>query len=284
MTLKVSDGMSWFLGFAARPTQSGFAAVQRAYLPALRWSLEHRGRIVAVSVGVLLVTAALVPRLGSELIPQLSQGEFIADIRLTPGTPLEQTDHAMAAAQAQAMGLPDIALSYAVTGTGNRSTRARRTLAKTQDGSRSRSSTAPARTRSRRRSMRPRKVRRARRRAIPVQPPALFNFSSPLEADHRLRPRPAAPGRRTGSACGCRRARRSATSSRRRSGNPEIQIVFDQERAAQLGLTVRARRPVSRRERAGDVATRYKLREEDRRAGPQRRHARLLGREIRSSS
>ena len=45
------------------------------------------------------------------------------------------------------------------------------------------------------------------------------------------------------------------------SGNPEIQIVFDQERAAQLGITVRelADRVVA--SVRGDVATRYKLRE-----------------------
>src|SRR5262245_25381916 len=70
-TAKVSDLMSWLLGFAARPTQAGFAAVQRAYLPALRWSLEHRGRVVAFSAALFLVTAALSTRLGSELIPQL---------------------------------------------------------------------------------------------------------------------------------------------------------------------------------------------------------------------
>ncbi|HEY7754584.1 MAG TPA: efflux RND transporter permease subunit, partial [Steroidobacteraceae bacterium] len=120
LTTRIAGFMAWLFGFLARPTQSGFAAVQRAYLPALRWSLENRGRVVAAAVAILLLTAALVPRLGSELIPQLSQGEFIADLRLAPGTPLEQTDRAMAAAQAGAMELPGIALSYAVTGTGNR--------------------------------------------------------------------------------------------------------------------------------------------------------------------
>jgi hydrophobic/amphiphilic exporter-1 (mainly G- bacteria), HAE1 family len=45
------------------------------------------------------------------------------------------------------------------------------------------------------------------------------------------------------------------------AGNPEIQIIFDQQRAAQLGLTVRdlADRVVS--SVRGDLATRYKLRE-----------------------
>jgi HAE1 family hydrophobic/amphiphilic exporter-1 len=263
MTTKVSDGMAWLLGFAARPTQTGFAAVQRVYLPALRWSLEHRGRIVAVSVGVLLVTAALVPRLGSELIPQLSQGEFIADIRLTPGTPLEQTDHAMAAAQAQAMELPDIALSYAVTGTGNRLD-ASPTDAGENTGRLSvtlKHGTGPREEQAAIDSLRARFDGLA---GVQYQfsRPALFNFSSPLEVTitgydlDRLR-----------QAAEQVRLRMQASKtfsdikSTVESGNPEIQIVFDQERAAQLGLTVRelADRVVA--SVRGDVATRYKLRE-----------------------
>ena len=54
LTATVSNFLEWLFGFAARPTQSGFAAVARAYLPALRWSLEHRGRVVLISVAILL--------------------------------------------------------------------------------------------------------------------------------------------------------------------------------------------------------------------------------------
>jgi HAE1 family hydrophobic/amphiphilic exporter-1 len=92
--------------------------------------------------------------------------------------------------------------------------------------------------------------------------PALFNFSSPLEVTitgydlDRLRQ--AAEQVRLGM-------QESPTFSDIKStveaGNPEIQIVFDQERASQLGLTVRelADRVVA--SVRGDVATRYKLRE-----------------------
>ena len=263
MTAKVAGFMSWLLGFAARPTQAGFAAVQRAYLPALRWSLEHRGRVVAVSGAVFLATAALVPQLGTELIPQLSQGEFIADLRLAPGTPLERTDRAMAAAQADAMALPDVDLSYAVTGTGNRLD-ASPTDAGENTGRLSvtlKPGAGPAEERSAIEALRARFEELA---GVQYQfsRPALFNFSSPLEVTitgydlDRLRQ--AAEQVRLGMQAS---PTFSDIKSTVEAGNPEIQIVFDQERAAQLGLTVRelADRVVA--SVRGDVATRYKLRE-----------------------
>ncbi len=59
------------------------------------------------------------------------------------------------------------------------------------------------------------------------------------------------------------------------AGNPEIQIVFDQERASQLGLVVRdiADRVVEQRARRGRHALQA-ARQADRRARAQRRRAR----------
>ena len=63
---------------------------------------------------------ALVPRLGTELIPQLSQGEFNVELRLSPGTPLAATDRAVRTAQQAASEIESVAFNYSVTGTGNR--------------------------------------------------------------------------------------------------------------------------------------------------------------------
>jgi HAE1 family hydrophobic/amphiphilic exporter-1 len=263
LATRISGGMAWLLGWAARPTQTGFAAVARAYLPALRWSLEHRGRVVLISVAVLLVTAALVPRLGSELIPQLSQGEFLADLRLAPGTPLEQTDRAMAAAQAQAMELENVGLSYAVTGTGNRLD-ASPTDAGENTGRLS--VTLKPGTDPDEESLAIETLRGSFDSLAGVQyqfsRPALFSFASPLEVTitgydlDRLRS--VAQQVRLGMQAS---QTFSDIKSTVESGNPEIQIVFDQERAAQLGVTVRelADRVVD--SVRGSVATRYKLRE-----------------------
>ena len=64
--------------------------------------------------------ALILPRLGTELIPQMSQGEFNVDLRLPPGTPLEQTDRSVQAAQRASDALGNVALAYSVAGTGNR--------------------------------------------------------------------------------------------------------------------------------------------------------------------
>jgi len=263
LTAKVSDGMAWLLGWPAGWTQSGFAAVARVYLPALRWSLEHRGRVMLISLVVLLATAALVPRLGSELIPQLSQGEFIADLRLAPGTPLEQTDRAMAAAQAHAMELDGVALSYAVTGTGNRLD-ASPTDAGENTGRLSVTLAPGAGAGEEAAAIDALRGKFESLAGVQYQfsKPALFSFASPLEVTitgydlDRLR----------SVAEQVRFAMQASPTfsdikSTVEAGNPEIQIVFDQERAAQLGITVRelADRVVS--SVRGDIATRYKLRE-----------------------
>jgi HAE1 family hydrophobic/amphiphilic exporter-1 len=263
LATRVSDGMSWLLGWVSRPTQAGFASVAKAYLPALRWSLEHRGHVVLISIAILLATAALLPRLGTELIPQLSQGEFIADIRLAPGTPLEQSDRAMAAAQTEAMQLDNIALSYAVTGTGNRLD-ASPTDAGENTGRLSvtlEPGTTPAEETAAIDALR-RKFDALAGVQYQFGRPALFSFASPLEVTitgydlDRLRlvaeqvrlDMQASPTF-------------SDIKSTVEAGNPEIQIVFDQERAAQLGITVRefADRVVT--SVRGSIATRYKLRE-----------------------
>jgi HAE1 family hydrophobic/amphiphilic exporter-1 len=259
----ISRGAAWVMSWPSRWTQSGFEAVSRAYQPALAWSLAHRGRVIQIALAVLLVTAALVPRLGQELIPQLSQGEFLADLRLAPGTPLEQTDRAMAAAQQSAMELPEIALTYAVTGTGNRldasptdaGENTGRLAVTLEPGT---GSDAEARAidelRGRFDSLAGVQYQFSR--------PALFTFASPLEVTitgydlERLRQ--VAEQVRLGMQAS---PTFSDIKSTVEAGNPEIQIVFDQERAAQLGITVRelADRVVS--SVRGNVATRYKLRE-----------------------
>ncbi|MGQ0430171.1 MAG: efflux RND transporter permease subunit, partial [Gammaproteobacteria bacterium] len=263
LSSRLSRGMAWLLAFPARWTQTGFAALARAYRPALAWCLEHRGRVVGFSVALLLATAALVPQLGSELIPQLSQGEFLADLRLAPGSPLEQTDRAMAAAQHHAMDLPEIEVTYAVTGTGNRLD------ASPTDAGENTGRLAVTLKQGTGSDQEARVINELRGRfdslagvQYQFSRPALFTFASPLEVTitgydlDRLRL--VADQVRLGLQAS---PTFSDIKSTVESGNPEIQIVFDQERASQLGITVRelADRVVS--SVRGRVATRYKLRE-----------------------
>jgi len=262
-TAALSSFLRRLFSWPVRLTQAGLRAVERAYRPALEGCLAHRGRVVAVAVAALLATAALIPRLGSELIPQLSQGEFILDLRMTPGTPLEETDKAVAAAQLMITGQPEVTQSYSVTGTGNRLD------ANPTDAGENTGRISVMLEPGSKRTDEDRVIDRLRSgldQLAGVQyqfsRPALFSFSTPLEVEvagydlDRLR-ETAAQVRRSME----QSARFSDIKSTVEEGTPEIQILFDQERATGLGLEVRdlADRVVS--SVRGDVATRYKLRD-----------------------
>jgi HAE1 family hydrophobic/amphiphilic exporter-1 len=206
---------------------------------------------------------ALVPRLGTELIPQLSQGEFSANLRLPPGSPLKETDRAIQAAQAATRDIGAVDMDYSVAGTGNRldanpvdagdNTGTLNVRLKGNAGREAETATMDA-------------MRRELARLPGVQyefsRPSLMAFSSPLQVEvsgydldaladvaQSIRQQMIDSGRFTDIKTTVER------------GNPEIQIVFDQERAASLGLAVRdiADRVVANVR--GELATRYTWRD-----------------------
>jgi len=99
---------------------SGYDLLTRFYAKLLRVALDHRLMTVGFSLLLLLVTVLLLPRLSVELIPEVSQGEFRVDIELPPGTRLEVTDQLMAELQEGLNNSQRVERSYAVSGTGGR--------------------------------------------------------------------------------------------------------------------------------------------------------------------
>ena len=238
--------------------QRGFAHLEARYAPALAAALVHRGRVLATALLLLAVALALLTRVGVELLPPLSQGEFTADLELEPGTPLLLTDAALRGLQASLATAPGVRTVYSVAGTGNRldtdpeaSGENHASLSVVLDDP----AAEPA-------------VLMRLRGALAAQPgtrygisrPTLFSFETPLEVEiagfelEAMRwyaERVAAAMRAAG-------AFRDVQSSQA-PGQPEILIDFDQARAASLGLEVPdlAERVVQAVQ--GRVATRYRL-------------------------
>ena len=244
-------------------TQISYRRLEQAYVPLLEWALSHRARVIAAAVALSLATFALVPRLGTELIPQLSQGEYNVDLRLPPGTPLDQTDRVIESAQRAAMDIGGVQLSYSVAGTGNRLD-ANPVDAGENTGKLSitlRPGSGRAEEAASMNALRPR-LDSVAGLQYQFSRPSLFTFSTPLEVVvsgydlDRLR----AVAQQVHA-----RMETSGTYTDIRSTveaeNPEIQIVFDQDRATRLGLKVRdiADRIVT--SVRGEVATRYRLRD-----------------------
>ncbi len=67
-----------------------FVLAKRAYMPALRWSLRHRGLVVGAALAVLIASAAVLPRLGTEFMPVMDEGAFDMDVQMLPGISLDK--------------------------------------------------------------------------------------------------------------------------------------------------------------------------------------------------
>jgi len=246
-----------------RVLQAFFVTVSRAYEPLLAWSLRHRAAVVGGAAAIFAATMLLVPRLGTELIPQLSQGEFDVDLRLPPGAPLNETDRAIQVAQAATRVIDDVEISYSVAGTGNRldanpvdSGENTGTLSLTLKPGRGRAEEIRAMDAMRE------ELGRLPGVQYEFSRPALMSFASPLSIE--------VSGYDLVALDAANRSLMQALAASDRFtdlkttielGNPEIQILFDQERAASLGLAVRdiADRVVANVR--GELATRYTWRD-----------------------
>jgi len=90
------------------------------YPALLSWSLSNRFIVMTFTLLVFVGSLSLVPKLGTELIPQLAQGEFYSDVRLAPGTPISATDSVLSQVQYRFENDERLKLSNSVAGTGNR--------------------------------------------------------------------------------------------------------------------------------------------------------------------
>jgi heavy metal efflux system protein len=64
-------------------------ALRKIYSPTLRWSLQHRKTMVAVGVGFLAIIGLLIPRLGTEFLPALEEGNLWIRATMPPTISLE---------------------------------------------------------------------------------------------------------------------------------------------------------------------------------------------------
>ncbi len=263
----VFAGIRWvFWALLWIPTwlfQRVYKAAAAVYPAMLRWSLRHRAAVVVAAAAIFVATMSLVPGLGTELIPQLSQGEFNVDLRLTPGAPLDETDRAIQVAQAAASRLDAMALNYSVAGTGNRLD-ANPVDAGDNTGTLSVGLKPGATRETEAAAMDAMRAELSRLPGVQYEfsRPSLMTFSSPLsieisgyDLDSLARVSRLVVESMTAS------DRFTDIKSTVESGNPEIQIAFDQERAAKLGLAVRDIADGVVANVRGEVATRYTWRD-----------------------
>ncbi len=253
----------WIFHFPLLAFDKVYSGIEKLYAGILRGALNHRLIVLGIAIAAFAGSITLIPRIGIELIPQLSQGEFKVEFKLPPGTPIEQTDAALRSVQAATNENNNVRSSFAVAGTGNRMD------ANPDEGGENwgelnvmlasgASSDVEAQTMSSMRSS----LGQVPGLQYKFSRPSLFTFSTPVEIEvsgfnlEDLKEVSDELSRRMES-----NPRFADVKNTMEIGSPEIQILFDRDRAAALGLQVHevADRVVSNVR--GDVATRYTYRD-----------------------
>lgn len=87
--------LRWLFAFPATWTERFLVWIHRVYPLALGWSLRHPATMLFLTLVCVAATMLVGRTLGSELLPEVRQGEFTVEVNLPVGTPLEQTRRIM---------------------------------------------------------------------------------------------------------------------------------------------------------------------------------------------
>jgi HAE1 family hydrophobic/amphiphilic exporter-1 len=245
-----------------------YGQIERGYPKILKRALDNSGAVLGI-VGILFVATlfGIGPRLGSELIPEVHQGEFNVEVTYPVGTPVEKTDESIAPIQdfiAQQATVQKIASVSGTDKTANSGS---------EEGEHTSKITVTLdRTKISSISSAEEKLIREIRTNMQNYPgvkwkisrPVLFSFRTPIEVEiHgfnlvKLQQVSKELEERMQGIPGV-----IDVKSNLQRGNPEVQIVYDRQLLANFDLNVNTVASIVRNKVRGDIATEFK--EQDRR-------------------
>ncbi len=259
--------MASLRGHNARLTRPGSSRIghwfQSGYERLLAAAMRRRALTLSCSAALLAIAAVLLGQIGTELVPQMQQGRFNVTLEAAPGTPLEQTDAIQGSLQNLAAADDAVALVFGVAGSGNRID-----ANPTESGeniARMLISMQPYSTQQQQQTLVARLRERARQVAgleATFSSPELLSFDKPLEVEIQGYDLDSLRQVSNQVLALLRQSDRFAdVESSMERGHPEVQIFFDQERAAALGLTVKEVSDQVVGKIRGRIATRYSWRD-----------------------
>jgi HAE1 family hydrophobic/amphiphilic exporter-1 len=275
--VKSAAAVQWLLRPLYYSFNRVFGAATDLYPRVLRWALCHKALVILPAAGIFLGSLLMMRALGTELIPQVSQGEFSVDVKLPAGTPLSTTDGILQSMEAISAEKGDVRLIYSLAGVSGEFSSA---IAEEKENTGQLNVALSPGVISSRETMVMEELREEFG-GIPgveykLSLPALFTFKSPIEVEVRgynllgLESLAQEISGKMERIPGVRDIR-----SNLEPGNPEAQIVFNRQRMSAMGLDVETVGEAIREKIQGEVATEYasgdrkidvrvRLREEDR--------------------
>lgn len=215
-----------------------YNSLLRVYERALQSAMQARILVMSLIMAASLASLILLPKLGLELIPPLSQGEFFVEISLVPGAQLDSTDAVVANLARFTETLDGVERTYSLAGTGSLMN-----ASMAQGGDHwGKLNVVMQHSASIEQSD---EVKAAMREYLSMQAgvqskfakPELFSFATPLEiqlAGYNL-DELGRYGNETAKLLS-ENSRFADVTSSLQIGNPELKIIFDHAKLAQLGL------------------------------------------------
>ncbi|HEX9655051.1 MAG TPA: efflux RND transporter permease subunit, partial [bacterium] len=256
----------------------GYEWLESKYPKVMTYSLNNHKLVLGTTLGVFLFTVFVIgPRLGSELIPEVHQGEFNLDVTLPVGTPVEKTDERIAQIQnfvAAQEGVNKVAAVSGTDKTANTSSEEGEHTAKLTVNLKRTSSVTVAEERL---------INKIRAEMAnfsgfqwKISRPTLFSFKTPIEVEihgYNLQKLQEVTRKIEDDMHGIPGVFDVKSNIQR--GNPEVQIYYNRPLLAKYNLNIFEVASIVRNKVRGDVATEFKemdrkidilvrLREEDR--------------------
>ncbi|NMH58654.1 efflux RND transporter permease subunit [Alteromonas ponticola] len=236
-----------------------FRGIERFYNGLLSIALSARVAVLTVTIAITAGAFFLIPRLGMELIPTMSQGEFYVDINLPAGATVEQTDQTLAGLANMTENLAQVSRTYSLAGTGSLLS-----ASPTQGGDHWGRLNVVMQPGANENELL--NVKQAMRDHLQRQPgvqstfgePELFSFAAPVQIElqgydlNQLQTYSKQIQQQLAE-----NSRFADVTRSLRDGNPELKVVFDHPRLAQLNLNAADISELIATQVGGRVATQF---------------------------
>ncbi len=118
----IIKAISWFFHkvfwLPSKAVQISFTALAKVYGKLLPWSLRHRLFVLSITIVIFVFTLTIIPKLGMNLIPDLDASTVRVNFKLDEGEVIEKTDSVIQKLSKELTALESIEFVYGIGGQG----------------------------------------------------------------------------------------------------------------------------------------------------------------------
>lgn len=106
-----------FFGRIFYHMDNAYSAVEKKYGSLLKWSLNHKKAVIFSIIGLLIISIAAIPLVGTEFFPTTDEGQISISIQYPIGTKLEKTDQLVKSIENKIASIKEVSMYSSQVGT-----------------------------------------------------------------------------------------------------------------------------------------------------------------------